>query len=81
MALFQVDVSAQLAYVMAPKEESEVSTIKKACTATMDLFKKYLQDQLMEIIDADKVRCSQSFNWIVLCSTTSIGLKSVGEML
>ena len=51
-----MDLSASFAYVMAPKDESEVSVIKKACTATMDLFKKYLQGQLMDVIDADKVR-------------------------
>ena len=48
-------MSSPFAYIMACKDESEVSVIKKACIATMDLFKKYLQDQLMEIIDAEKV--------------------------
>ena len=49
-------MSSPFAYIMAPKDESEVNVIKKACVATMDLFKKYLQDQLMGIIDADKVK-------------------------
>ena len=44
-----------MAYIMAPKEESEIVTIKKACQATMDLFKKFLHDQIMGIVDAEKV--------------------------
>lgn len=51
----QVDVSSSIAYVMAPKEENEVSTIKRACQATMDLFNKFLKEQLMDLIDKDKV--------------------------
>lgn len=39
---------------MAPKEESELSVIKKACQVSVDLFNKYLKEQIMEIIDADK---------------------------
>lgn len=50
----KVDVSAALAYIMAPKEESEIVTIKKACLVTIDVYQKYLKDQIMEIIDADK---------------------------
>lgn len=50
----KVDVSAALAYIMSPKEESEIVTIKKACLVSIDVFQKYLKDQIMEIIDADK---------------------------
>lgn len=49
-----VDISAALAYVMATKDESEILTVKKASLATVDVFTKYLKDQIMEIIDADK---------------------------
>lgn len=49
-----VDVSAAVAYLMAPKEDSEIITIKKACMVTVDVFTKYLKDQIMEIIDSDK---------------------------
>ncbi|XP_076357852.1 SPT16 homolog, facilitates chromatin remodeling subunit dre4 [Tachypleus tridentatus] len=49
-----IDVSSAIAYIMAPKEESELATIKKACQVTVDVYTKYLRDQLMEIIDADK---------------------------
>lgn len=51
----QVDISAAVAYVMAPKEEQEVALTKKACQVTVDVYAKYLRDQIMEIIDADKV--------------------------
>ncbi|KAJ9590632.1 hypothetical protein L9F63_016343 [Diploptera punctata] len=49
-----VDVSADVAYVMAPKEDSELLIMKKACMVSGDVFNKYLKDQIMEIIDSDK---------------------------
>ncbi|XP_012262987.2 FACT complex subunit spt16 isoform X2 [Athalia rosae] len=49
-----VDVSAAAAYVMCPKEDTEILTIKKACLVSVDVFTKYLKDQIMEIIDSDK---------------------------
>lgn len=49
-----VDVSTAAAYLMAPKEENELAIIKKACQASVDLFNKYLKEQVMEIVDADK---------------------------
>lgn len=49
-----VDISSAIAYLMAPKEDPEVITIKKACMVTVDVFTKYLKDQIMEIIDSDK---------------------------
>lgn len=49
-----VDVSADIAYVMGPKEEPELLIMKKACFVSVDVFNKYLKDQIMEIIDSDK---------------------------
>ena len=49
-----VDISAGAAYLMAPKEENELMVIKKACQVSVDLFNKYLKEQVMEIVDADK---------------------------
>lgn len=49
-----VDVSTQIAYLISPKEDTEISTIKKACMVTVDVFTKYLKDQIMEIIDSEK---------------------------
>ena len=40
---------------MAAKEESEITTIKKACQVSVDIFSKYLKEQIMDIIDNDKV--------------------------
>lgn len=50
-----VDVSSSVALLMAPKEDPEIITVKKACLVTVDVFTKYLKDQIMEIIDSDKV--------------------------
>ncbi|CAG5011929.1 unnamed protein product [Parnassius apollo] len=49
-----VDISSSIAILMAPKEDSEIITVKKACLVTVDVFTKYLKDQIMEIIDSDK---------------------------
>ncbi|XP_011506488.1 PREDICTED: FACT complex subunit spt16 isoform X2 [Ceratosolen solmsi marchali] len=49
-----VDVSAAVAYIMCPKEDSEILTVKKACLVSVDVFTKYLKDQILEIIDNDK---------------------------
>ena len=50
----KTDVSVPMAYIMAPREDSEVNTIKKACQVTVDVFNKYLKEQIMDIIDNDK---------------------------
>lgn len=50
-----VDISNPVALLLAPKEEPEVINVKKACMVTVDIFTKYLKDQIMEIIDSDKV--------------------------
>lgn len=50
-----MDISASIAYIMAPKEESEIHIVKKACLVSVDIFTKYLKDQIMEVIDSDKV--------------------------
>ena len=50
-----MDVSGSMAVVMAVKEDSEVKTIQKACQVTCDVFSKYLKEQIMEVIDSDKV--------------------------
>jgi Xaa-Pro aminopeptidase len=51
----QVDVSSAVAYVTATKDESEIQIMRKASQVTVDVFNKYLKDQIMEIIDSDKV--------------------------
>merc|ERR550534_510248 len=54
VGLTETDLSVQFGYLMAPKEESEVSTIKKAAGLSSDIFSKYLKEQIMDIIDGDK---------------------------
>lgn len=49
-----VDVSTTVAYIIAPKDESELMVLKKSAQITVDIYAKYLKDQIMEIIDADK---------------------------
>ena len=44
-----------MAVVMAVKEDAELKTIQKACQVTCDVFSKYLKEQIMEVIDNDKV--------------------------
>lgn len=59
-----VDIGSSLAYIMAPKEESELLTIKKACLVSVDVFGKYLKEQILEIIDAEKVSCALNILYI-----------------
>lgn len=55
-----VDISASIAYTICPKEDSELAAIKKACNVTVDVFTKYLKDNIMDIIDSDKVSLMKS---------------------
>lgn len=49
-----VDISNALASLLSVKEENELSLIKKACQVSVDVYHKYLRDQIMDIIDSDK---------------------------
>lgn len=40
------DMSNPIAYIMATREDSELSVVKKACQATVDVFSKYLKEQV-----------------------------------
>ena len=65
-----MDVSNPFAYIMAPKEENELKIIQRACQVTCDVFNKYLKDQIMEIIDAEKVLwCCTSYALALWCFT------------
>ncbi|KAI8126369.1 FACT complex subunit spt16 [Lucilia cuprina] len=50
-----IDISGAIAYIMCPKDEPEINNIRKASLVSVDLFNKYLKDQIMDIIDSDKV--------------------------
>lgn len=62
----KLDVGAAIAFIMAPKEDSEVVTIKKACIVSTDVYSKYLKDHIMEVIDAEKVRVQLLFIDVVI---------------
>ncbi|ODM94648.1 FACT complex subunit spt16 [Orchesella cincta] len=49
-----IDIAAPIALVYAVKEDPELHTMKRAAQATADVFSKYLKDQIMDIVDADK---------------------------
>jgi len=49
-----VDVSAAFALIMAIKEENEIELIKKASNVTVEIFNKFVKDQIATIIDAEK---------------------------
>lgn len=49
-----VDVSSAVGLIMSTKEESELSLVRKASQVTVDIFSKYLKEQIMDIIDSDK---------------------------
>lgn len=51
------DVEASIAYVMAIKDECELIAIKEACLVSLNIFDKYLNQHIAEIIDANKVSC------------------------
>lgn len=55
-----------MAYIMSSKEDSELSIIRKASQVSVDIFNKYLKDQVMEIIDSDKVRNSIQNNSLLI---------------
>ena len=50
----QVDMATPFAYLMAAKEDIELSLVKKAAGLSSDIFSKYLKEQIMDIIDGDK---------------------------
>ena len=56
--------------------------MKKACQATQDLFKNYLREQIMEIIDAEKVQYQICTVLIVVhCETTKTNTNSIFTIL
>lgn len=55
MIFDKVDISTAFGYILSTKAENEITLIKKASLSSVDLFTKYLKDQIMEIIDSDKV--------------------------
>lgn len=51
-----MDISNAIAGLLSVKEETEVLLLKKASQITVEVYQKYLRDQIMDIIDSDKVQ-------------------------
>lgn len=49
-----VDISTPIAYLTAPKDEAEIEITKKASSLTVDVFSKYLKEEITDIIDSEK---------------------------
>lgn len=68
-----MDVTSVFAYIMSVKEESEINVIKKASQVSVDLFNKYLKDQILDVVDADKkvkhIKLSEGLLFIYLLSS------------
>lgn len=50
-----MDISNAVASLLSIKEDSEISIVKKASDVTVGVYQKYLRDQIVDIIDSDKV--------------------------
>ncbi len=54
-SLFQVDISASIGYLLAIKDDEELGLIRKACEITGKLYSKHLKDQIINIVDSERV--------------------------
>ena len=61
----KIDASGVISAVLAVKDDVEMGNIKKACELTSKIYSKYLKDQLVNIIDGEKVLI-YLFNCLVL---------------
>ena len=52
----QVDISNAIGSLMSTKEDQELASLRKASQITVEVYQKYLRDQIMDIIDSDRVR-------------------------
>jgi Xaa-Pro aminopeptidase len=52
--------------VLAIKDDAEVNNIKKACEITTKIFSKCLKDQVVNIIDNEKVRNKKELKKILI---------------
>uniref|UniRef100_F6QIX3 FACT complex subunit n=1 Tax=Ciona intestinalis TaxID=7719 RepID=F6QIX3_CIOIN len=49
-----VDISAPLAVLMAPKDESEIAMMKRAAGVTLEIYSKVFKENVKDVIDADR---------------------------
>lgn len=52
-------MTSAVGLVLAVKDETEIGIIRKAFQVSLDVFTKYLKDQVMDIVDSDR----KVFNW------------------
>lgn len=55
------DSSALFSEIFAVKDDAELSLIKKASDVTCNIFNKHLKEEIMDIIDYDKVSFAYLF--------------------
>lgn len=55
LLFLKIDISSVMGYILSIKAENEITLIKKASLSSVEMFTKYLKEQIMEIIDSDKV--------------------------
>ncbi len=51
----QVDISGSIGYLLAVKDNEELGLIRKACEITGKLYSKHLKDQIINIVDSERV--------------------------
>jgi Xaa-Pro aminopeptidase len=51
----QVDISGSIGYLLAVKDNEELNLIRKACEITGKLYSKHLKDQIINIVDSERV--------------------------
>uniref|UniRef100_H2ZNP3 FACT complex subunit n=1 Tax=Ciona savignyi TaxID=51511 RepID=H2ZNP3_CIOSA len=49
-----VDISAPLAILMAPKDESEIAMMKRAAGVSLEIYSKVFKENVKDVIDADR---------------------------
>ncbi|CAF2841546.1 unnamed protein product [Rotaria sp. Silwood2] len=53
-SLTTVDISSSIGYLLAVKDNEELSLIRKACDITGKLYSKHLKDQIINIVDSER---------------------------
>lgn len=72
------DINMAFAYIISPKDESEINLITKAAASSCELYSKYLREEITEIIDSDKkVRHSKLADGVETAVTNKKYMKNV----
>lgn len=57
-------IDASIAYIMAVKDESELTIIREGCLVWAEIFKSYLKPHISEIISDVHVSWSVCLTWL-----------------